>query len=1449
MDTNKLEQWKRRRMQLRKNKRKMIVVSLSLLTVMVMAVYGLGIALGTTTDVLSSDGSFEGTQYSKWSTATDSGKTIFSQDTTVKSDGLASAKMYISFTNAEIAADTSSYSHDFAIPSEGVTGVTLSGYYQASKSGAAACTWDAGWEIWDWSSGLKASGTLTLPKTSMTAFSTAVNGLEAGHRYTLRLYSSINKTGTGGLSVTSYWDQVKVNIDYNHSRGPVLLDPKPASSTVINGSKDFSVWAWDPAGINRITWEYKKAGDSSWTNIGNGTTVDGFVYSKSWDTSTLPDGDYDVRITGVDGLNVTSSTTVTYKLENQGPTVTELLPVSNSRLKGDQTLSARVADPAGVKKVTWEYSANGGNTWVPMGSKKQPASGTKYDGTYTLVFPTEDLPDMNNYKIRVTAEDSSYWAHATSTASQNYNIDNNPPYVCCMNPQMWSYLRGSIQTLTADVTDANGINNVQWKYSTDDGATWHVIGSDNTPTGITYSITWDTTAAGGDGTYLMEVVATNTSGDITTKTFNYYVDNTKPVLTRATVRTRNMVDVEFTDLCMNSTASKNPANYLIYEKSNPANTITVTDAQLKGDQRTIRLTTGNQTSGKTFTVEVNARITDAAGNALNTVAPNTNKVDFIGTESTTFYPHGNFASATELCAACHVTHTAEGPKLMKQPSEKLLCYMCHDASGVSTKNIMAEFGSIDNSSPNTSHHGVPNDLQSCINCHNPHDGEGVHYPKLLNVRDGNENIYHSTNSVCFGCHGSSAIHGSTIKNLTGIAGVDNHESYYVATIVYDGDRLGAHVYKNNGVDGLLAPPNAQTQINCNACHVEHGSQLPKLLRDSINGGTYNVEGNNNTLCFGCHVNSMGSGDAPYLGKTVFGATYLNAHGRKSSGVLYPGGPFSVSRTTDAISDDEQRGNCINCHNPHGTPNGKMLVDLYQVTPPDAPDAGTPAGILKYNGLCFKCHDADGPAQNIAWFYRGSYREANGVSVTASGHYVHDNGYTINGKAVPVGYCIPCNDCHNPHGSANNNKKLLNDRLGSNLYDGTTGNQRATCLKCHTATDDAVRNKWRGNDMPYLPNLASTWPQVTTINQHARYPSNPKPCSDCHGYGDPMQAAHAPEPHGRSPGGKDCDLCHNLTDMMSTGSDNYRHLVTSYTASYNPSGGTTCLSMCHTDHNVFNDENPPTFAGTDPGKHLRITGGNTTSVPTTGVAPSDDRGVNELCLSCHKNAQDNPDYSSPGGTEGTNSINDFVYGSNSWHPLMKAPHNSYVRNTLTPTWEDKAKYLADIQGYRMACTTCHNKINGTSGAKGPHSSSNKYMLRAVGPTTTQGVVVYDNLCNICHSSAIYGNGNTAGSGVGTRAPQTHSLGLRHYTPNAYGCYGCHSGNPDMLKEVTSGKEKSIGGGALRGSIHGRTYTFGGATSPTEALIHGNLISKFDPSANSCIAKVGTSECQMNSKAIQ
>ena len=49
-------------------------------------------------------------------------------------------------------------------------------------------------------------------------------------------------------------------------------------------------------------------------------------------------------------------------------------------------------------------------------------------------------------------------------------------------------------------------------------------------------------------------------------------------------------------------------------------------------------------------------------------------------------PHGNYSPTTDACAACHRTHTAVGPNLLKAKTPYELCMSCHDGTG-STYNV------------------------------------------------------------------------------------------------------------------------------------------------------------------------------------------------------------------------------------------------------------------------------------------------------------------------------------------------------------------------------------------------------------------------------------------------------------------------------------------------------------------------------------------------------------------------------------------------------------------------------------------------------------------------------------------------------------------------------------------------------------------------------------------
>ncbi|HEX3031959.1 MAG TPA: cytochrome c3 family protein, partial [Bacillota bacterium] len=277
-----------------------------------------------------------------------------------------------------------------------------------------------------------------------------------------------------------------------------------------------------------------------------------------------------------------------------------------------------------------------------------------------------------------------------------------------------------------------------------------------------------------------------------------------------------------------------------------------------------------------------------------------------------FDPHGHYDVSTKGCGICHYTHASKDGLLLAGEQQKLVCYSCHNGTG-SKFNVLQQFGEtvVGTSvykSVYPSYHGMPNSAAICTTCHNPHlAGSGT--PRLLAV---NEGVYSSGNDVCGNCHGpGSAAPGGDILNP----------------------------YKGTAHDLKVTDPATGTKIKCARCHQPHGSSYKPLLNYTIvsqTGTPYQVTGNNNTVCFGCHRNASNS----YAGSTVFQATY---HGQKTSSVVasvyFPGTKYQATL-------------CLNCHEPHG----KTGISFYRRA--------------SGNNLCTTCHDAAGTTKPASYSYQG-----------------------------------------------------------------------------------------------------------------------------------------------------------------------------------------------------------------------------------------------------------------------------------------------------------------------------------------------------------------------------------------------------------------------------------------------------------------------------------------------
>lgn len=273
-----------------------------------------------------------------------------------------------------------------------------------------------------------------------------------------------------------------------------------------------------------------------------------------------------------------------------------------------------------------------------------------------------------------------------------------------------------------------------------------------------------------------------------------------------------------------------------------------------------------------------------------------------------------------------------------------------------------------------------------------------------------------------------------------------------------------------------------TRGECSQCHLTHGDD------SGINYAEELFTENTNQLCFStsgdgaCHqarpVNYP-LREIDRIPETVAEAGYFeaNAAGIRSIGVevrgRWPGATVyqdpSMTVSGHFISPHAQdsdmprrdaggEGLCLNCHDPHGTPNPfDILIDSYRGIG-GAEAAGPP---VEYRH-CLRCHGRDGPPgislenQFIEDYYDPGLNEN-------AGHRIDfDPQIAISWPPhIQRGDMLPCYDCHNPHGSEGNNGAapnafLISDQrtdwsgLTETLTDRTQS--RRFCLGCHILSD-------------------------------------------------------------------------------------------------------------------------------------------------------------------------------------------------------------------------------------------------------------------------------------------------------------------------------------------------------------------------------------------------------------
>ncbi|MFZ5639823.1 MAG: cytochrome c3 family protein, partial [Bacillota bacterium] len=369
------------------------------------------------------------------------------------------------------------------------------------------------------------------------------------------------------------------------------------------------------------------------------------------------------------------------------------------------------------------------------------------------------------------------------------------------------------------------------------------------------------------------------------------------------------------------------------------------------------------------------------------------KTTATGEHSTTpgYWPGGDGVPAREpadagRCYNCHAPHGRFDPatgqyirsSAWRGNSINLnpLCYTCH-----TDVNKYGEYGG--KTVYEATYHGnsaknAKMKLDStygsgeCANCHEPHGGP---YPGMLrypvNVTGSDKN------KLCLVCHDRSDILLDT--------GLFDGSAVYVNSK----HNLSAQWFEElNTTGGMVYNKTSFLPGVCLNCHNSHGRTsdgstdttkvLPKML--VVN------DSSNSEICNKCHeYPTIASVTVGYPGFITF------SQGVHKAKAQWPGGKYYKEANTA-----DQKGKCINCHDPHGTAEIDAWGNVTNIT----------GNVFDWEEqLCYSCHDGNTAASNLKFW------EDQGIGhLPGSTSLLHSFGEDIKTSQRHV----ECLDCHNVH---------------------------------------------------------------------------------------------------------------------------------------------------------------------------------------------------------------------------------------------------------------------------------------------------------------------------------------------------------------------------------------------------------------------------------------------------
>ncbi|MAE20714.1 hypothetical protein CMK12_17600 [Candidatus Poribacteria bacterium] len=243
-------------------------------------------------------------------------------------------------------------------------------------------------------------------------------------------------------------------------------------------------------------------------------------YLGTWDTISLVDGKYTLRLIAEDDNGYTSSTSISVIVDNIKPVATISLPDNSQEwiVNGKLEISGTASD-ANLKEYRLEYGpGRNPSTWIMIGSILTQSVEQKLLQSWVTNALVDGL-----YQLRLTVMDQ---AGTQAQDIQSLIVDNRKPEVELTVPKENQVIEGQIQ-IEGSVTDDN-LKNYQVEVQAANTTTaWTRVGSGSAKVNQGSLGSWNTQTVT-DGRYLIRVMATDQGGLQNLLTGSIIVDNTSP---------------------------------------------------------------------------------------------------------------------------------------------------------------------------------------------------------------------------------------------------------------------------------------------------------------------------------------------------------------------------------------------------------------------------------------------------------------------------------------------------------------------------------------------------------------------------------------------------------------------------------------------------------------------------------------------------------------------------------------------------------------------------------------------------------------------------------------------------------------------------------------------------------------------------------------------------------